>query len=429
MPKKSDISAIRTIPFKPLPCLFYWRNKSDFFLRLSLKMENKEKKQKPSKRHSQIPLIIPKNSVISSYAVSRLCSEPALVRIEVKELIGSGSFGRVYRAHINESEELVAVKQTLYNPKLTQREAEIMGQLMEHNNIVRLIMHSSVSLGYPSVEYVLLVMEYMPMTLRDYINYHLPLLQHTERVINVRILSYQMFRGLGYLHLLGISHRDIKPGNLLIDNQTMVLKLSDFGSAKQLVPQEPSTSYICSRLYRAPELFAGHELYSCAVDIWSAGCVLAELFKGYPLFSSHKHDRKQLKLIVNTLGTDGLERAPEILSKCGNSLHPRTTRPSWNYLLNAAVPQDLCGLLNVCFIYEAAARISPMMACGHSSYDELRIMDALGLPMPNGNPLPPLFNFNSQEMGTDPKLWVQILPIHLASMEDKYSVVEVFEEV
>lgn len=352
-----------------------------------------------------------------------------MVRIEVKDLIGSGSFGRVYQAHVNESEEIVAVKQTLYNPKLSQGEAEIMGQLKDHNNIVRLIMHSSVSLGFPSVDYVLLVMEYMPMTLLDYINYHLTVLQPAERLINVRILSYQMFRGLGYLHLLGISHRDVKPENLLIDNQKMVLKLSDFGSAKLLVPQEPSISYICSRLYRAPELFAGYELYSCAVDIWSAGCVLAELLKGYPLFSSHKHDRKQLRLIVNMLGTDGLERAPEILSKCGNSLHPRTTRPSWNYLLNTAVPQDLCGLLNSCFIYEAAARISPMMACSHGSYDELRIMDAMALPMPNGNPLPPLFDFNSLEMGTDPKLWVNLLPIHLSSMEDKYSVVEAFEAV
>lgn len=367
--------------------------------------------------------------MISTYAVGRLCSEPALVRIEVKDLIGSGSFGRVYQAHVNESEEIVAVKQTLYNPKLSQGEAEIMGQLKDHNNIVRLIMHSSVSLGFPSVDYVLLVMEYMPMTLLDYINYHLTVLQPAERLINVRILSYQMFRGLGYLHLLGISHRDVKPENLLIDNQKMVLKLSDFGSAKLLVPKEPSISYICSRLYRAPELFAGYELYSCAVDIWSAGCVLAELLKGYPLFSSHKHDRKQLRLIVNMLGTDGLERAPEILSKCGNSLHPRTTRPSWNYLLNTAVPQDLCGLLNSCFIYEAAARISPMMACSHGSYDELRIMDAMALPMPNGNPLPPLFDFNSLEMGTDPKLWVNLLPIHLSSMEDKYSVVEAFEAV
>jgi len=89
-----------------------------------------------------------------------------------------------------------------------------------------------------------------------------------------------------------------------MDNQ----KMSDFGSAKILV---------CSRLYRAPELFAKYELYGCAVDIWSAGCVLAELLKGSPLFASPKHDRKQLRFIVNMLGAEGLERAPEVLSKLG----------------------------------------------------------------------------------------------------------------
>ncbi|EDV58741.2 glycogen synthase kinase-3 alpha [Drosophila erecta] len=392
-------------------------------------MELKEKKPKTSKRQTQVPLIIPKDSVVSSYAIGRLGSEPVPARIEIKELIGSGSFGRVYRAQLNGSEELVAVKQTLYNPRICQREAEIMGQLRDHNNIVQLIMHSCVNLGVPPRDYIMLVMEYMPMTLLDYINYHLREQQPAELLINVRILSYQLFRGLGYLHLLGICHRDIKPENLLMDNQKMVLKLSDFGSAKHLVPQEPSQSYICSRLYRAPELFADCELYTCAVDIWSAGCVLAELLKGSPLFSSHKHERKQLRLIVNMLGSDGLELAPEIRSKCGNSLHPRTTRPSWDLLLGAAVPLDLSDLLNSCLIYESAARISPMMACAHGLYDELRIMDALGLRMPNGNPLPPLFNFTSQEMGTDPKLWVNLLPIHLSSLEDKYSVVAAFEEV
>ncbi|XP_017071218.2 LOW QUALITY PROTEIN: glycogen synthase kinase-3 alpha [Drosophila eugracilis] len=381
-------------------------------------MENKENRQKSRKRQSQrqeqVPLIIPNDSVVSTYAIGLRSSDPNPAKIEIKELIGSGSFGQVYKAQLDDSEEMVAVKQTLYNPKVCQREAEIMEQLVEHSCIIRLIMHSVVTLGDPPMNYIMLVMEWMPMTLLDYIRDHLPQLGHPELLIYARILSFQIFRGLGYIHSLGICHRDIKPENLLMDHQKMVLKISDFGSAKFMVPEEPSLSYICSRLYRAPELFAKYEHYSCAIDIWSAGCVLAELLKGSPLFASQKHDRKQLKLIINMLGSNGLERAPEIRTKCGESVRLMTNRPCWDQLLNVAVPQDFSDLLNSCLIYEFSARISPLEACSHRSYDQLRVMNTLELRMPNGYPLPPLFNFTIHEIGGDPKIWIDLLPLHIA---------------
>lgn len=72
-----------------------------------------------------------------------------------------------------------------------------------------------------------------------------------------QLYMYQLFRSLAYIHSLGICHRDIKPQNLLLDPDTGVLKLCDFGSAKHLVKGEPNVSYICSRYYRAPELIFG----------------------------------------------------------------------------------------------------------------------------------------------------------------------------
>ncbi len=95
---------------------------------------------------------------------------------------------------------------------------------------------------------------------------------------------YQLFRSLAYIHSMGICHRDIKPQNLLLDPESAVLKLCDFGSAKQLVKGELNVSYICSRYYRAPELIFGATDYTCNIDIWSAGCVLAELLLGQPIF-------------------------------------------------------------------------------------------------------------------------------------------------
>lgn len=78
--------------------------------------------------------------------------------------------------------------------------------------------------------------------------------------------------------------RDIKPHNLLVDPLRHVLKLCDFGSAKAFVKGEPNVAYICSRFYRAPELIFGCTDYTTAIDVWSAGCVFAELLLGSPIF-------------------------------------------------------------------------------------------------------------------------------------------------
>jgi glycogen synthase kinase 3 beta len=88
------------------------------------------------------------------------------------------------------------------------------------------------------------------------------------------------------LHSLNIVHRDIKPLNLLVDPSCQILKLCDFGSAKKLLSGENNVAYICSRFYRAPELIFGNTNYDSKVDIWSAGCVMAEMMMGGgdPLF-------------------------------------------------------------------------------------------------------------------------------------------------
>ncbi|XP_017060400.1 glycogen synthase kinase-3 alpha isoform X2 [Drosophila ficusphila] len=357
--------------------------------------------------NNDIPLITA-NSVITTYTKRRHNSEPIPARIEIKHLVGSGAFGLVYKAKLDGTDEVVAVKQVQNNSRLCHKEAEIMVHLGQHSNIIRLIMQCYVTLGVPSNSYIFLE------------------LQPPEALVYVRILSYQIFRGLAYLHSFGIFHRDIKPDNLLINNQTMMLKLGDFGSADFLMPGEPNQTYICSRFYRAPELFANHNLYSCAVDIWSAGCVLAELLQGSPLFLMHKHE---LMYIINLLGSDGLKRAPEIYCQCPDAIYQRTTRPSWDQLLNVAVPEDLSDLLNSCLVYQSSERIPPMMACAHCSYDELRIMDALQKPMPNGQPLPPLFNFSSRELEVNPKLSVGLLPLYFAQMEEELPGVAAYQDV
>jgi serine/threonine protein kinase len=89
------------------------------------------------------------------------------------------------------------------------------------------------------------------------------------------------------MHSKKIIHRDIKPRNLLVDPSCHVLKICDFGSAKFYSEEDASVSYICSRYYRAPELIFGSSKYDYSIDIWAAGCVIAELLRGTPLFKGN----------------------------------------------------------------------------------------------------------------------------------------------
>ena len=119
--------------------------------------------------------------------------------------------------------------------------------------------------------------------------------------MEVKLYMYQLLRALAFLHVRKVVHRDVKPQNVLVDQDTGELRLCDFGAAKQLNGQK-SISYICSRHYRAPELIFGQTLYDEKIDIWSAGCVMAEMFKLAPVFPG-QHSGKQIIEIFKVLGT------------------------------------------------------------------------------------------------------------------------------
>ncbi|KAJ8984096.1 hypothetical protein NQ317_012753, partial [Molorchus minor] len=208
------------------------------------------------------------------------------------------------------------------------RELQIMRKL-EHCNIVKLkyffyssgdkqaevpcnmsiFMATSTSLQKDEV-YLNLVLEYIPETVYK-VARHYSKSKQTIPISFIKLYMYQLFRSLAYIHSLGICHRDIKPQNLLLDPETGVLKLCDFGSAKHLVKGEPNVSYICSRYYRAPELIFGAIDYTTKIDVWSAGCVLAELLLGQPIFPGDS-GVDQLVEIIKVLGTPTKEQIKEM---------------------------------------------------------------------------------------------------------------------
>lgn len=112
--------------------------------------------------------------------------------------------------------------------------------------------------------YLNLVLEFVPETVYRASRYFNKM-RTTMPIIEVKLYIYQLFRSLAYIHSQGICHRDIKPQNLLLDPNSGILKLCDFGSAKILVEHEPNVSYICSRYYRAPELIFGATNYTTKI--------------------------------------------------------------------------------------------------------------------------------------------------------------------
>ena len=116
----------------------------------------------------------------------------------------------------------------------------------------------------------------------------------------IRLIFYQLMRGLKYMHSVGVIHRDLKPRNLLI-NSNCDLKIADFGLVRLETGTPQMTEYVCTRWYRAPEMLYDRPAYDCKVDIFSAGCVLGELMALKPLLPG-ANSNDQLELTLRRMG-------------------------------------------------------------------------------------------------------------------------------
>jgi len=319
-------------------------------------------------------------------------------------VIGNGSFGVVFQAKLIETNELVAIKKVLQDRRFKNRELQIMRRL-EHCNIVKLKYFFYSSGDKKDEVYLNLVLEYIPETVYK-VARQFAKSKQTIPINYIRLYMYQLFRSLAYIHSLGVCHRDIKPQNLLLDPETAVLKLCDFGSAKQLFPGEPNVSYICSRYYRAPELIFGAINYTTKIDVWSAGCVLAELLLGQPIFPGDS-GVDQLVEIIKVLGTPTREQIREMNPNYTEFKFPQIKSHPWQKVFRARTPPDAIQLVARLLEYTPSARITPLQACAHPFFNELRESNQ---KLPNGRDLPPLFNFTEAELAIQPSLNASLMP-------------------
>jgi len=329
------------------------------------------------------------------------------------KVIGNGSFGVVYQAKLCETGEMVAIKKVLQDKRFKNRELQIMRRL-EHCNIVKLMYFFYTSGEKKDEIYLNLVLEFIPETVYKVARQYAKSKQSIPGTF-IRLYMYQLFRSLAYIHSQGICHRDIKPQNLLLDPESGVLKLCDFGSAKHLVRGEPNVSYICSRYYRAPELIFGATDYTTNIDVWSAGCVFAELMLGQPIFPGDS-GVDQLVEIIKVLGTPTREQIKEMNPNYTEFKFPQIKAHPWQKVFRARTSPEAIDLVSRLLEYTPSARITPLQACAHTYFDELR---EPGTKLPNGRDLPPLFNFTDAELKIQPTLNSSLIPSHLGQQSQQ----------
>ncbi|XP_036401836.1 mitogen-activated protein kinase 7 isoform X1 [Megalops cyprinoides] len=225
---------------------------------------------------------------------------------DIIETIGTGAYGVVSSARRRDNGQRVAIKkipnafEVVTNAKRTLRELKILKHF-KHDNIIAIKDILQPALPHSAFKSVYVVLDLMESDLHQIIHSRQPLTpEHT------RYFLYQLLRGLKYIHSANVIHRDLKPSNLLV-NENCELKIGDFGMARGLSshPEESRsfmTEYVATRWYRAPELMLSLHHYSLAIDLWSVGCIFAEMLGRKQLFPG-KHYVHQLQLILHVLGT------------------------------------------------------------------------------------------------------------------------------
>ncbi|KAI8840371.1 kinase-like domain-containing protein [Chytriomyces cf. hyalinus JEL632] len=230
---------------------------------------------------------------------------PAITkRYKFDRELGNGAYGVVWGATSVETGEKVAIKKIRANnfeepilAKRALRELKLLRHLHGHDNIINFI-DCDIN-GETSFNELYFVQDMMEADLNQIIKSKQALTdQHFQ------FFTYQLLRGLKWMHSADIVHRDLKPGNLLV-NSDCELKICDFGLARSVgsaVGEYANTEYVATRYYRAPEVVLSPKHYSKSLDIWSVGCILGELMTGKILFQGRDYI-DQLQKVFEVIGT------------------------------------------------------------------------------------------------------------------------------
>ncbi|KAG7866989.1 hypothetical protein KL918_003184 [Ogataea parapolymorpha] len=216
------------------------------------------------------------------------------------EKLGEGTYATVFKGRNRALGTFVALKEINLDseegtPSTAIREISIMKEL-RHENIITLydVIHTENKLT--------LVFEYLDKDLKKYMDTNGYNKSGALEPHVVKSFMFQLLRGIMFCHDNRVLHRDLKPQNLLISSKGE-LKLGDFGLARAYgIPVNTFSNEVVTLWYRAPDVLLGSRSYSTSIDMWSAGCIMAEMFTGKPLFPGSSNEDQLLK-IFRIMGT------------------------------------------------------------------------------------------------------------------------------
>lgn len=282
------------------------------------------------------------------------------------EKIGEGTYGVVYKAKDINTQKYVALKRIRLDsetegvPSTAIREISLLKDL-QHHAIVELfdvaVMDSS----------IFMIFEYLDMDLKKLLDKYKP--AFTPKL--VKSYMHQMLDAIAFCHMNRILHRDLKPQNLLVDRDGH-LKLADFGLARSFnVPMRTYTHEVVTLWYRAPEILMGTKFYATGVDIWSLGCIFAEMIIKRPLFPGDS-EIDQLYRIFRTRGTPDESSWPGV----SQLTDYKRTFPRWE---GQSVPEEIerfraKELFELLMVYDPTKRISALNAMKQSYFDDVELV-------------------------------------------------------
>lgn len=278
-------------------------------------------------------------------------------RYKIIKEVGDGTFGSVWRAINKQTGEIVAIKKMKrkyysWEECINLREVKSLRK-MNHPNIVKLkeVIRENDILYF--------IFEYMDCNLYQLIKDRAKLFSETE----VRNWCFQVFQALAYMHQRGYFHRDLKPENLLVTKG--LIKVADFGLARETCSKPPYTEYVSTRWYRAPEVLLQSSTYDSAVDMWAMGAIMAELFTLRPLFPGSS-EADEIYKICSVIGSpnqniwsNGLQLANVI-----NYQFPQFTSVQLSVLIPSA-SQDAVNLISSLCSWDPRKRPTAAEALQH----------------------------------------------------------------